>query len=262
MRTRRDGPAGRCAGCFEQAIVYGMTQSAAISTHGLTKRFGPNTAVDDITMAVPAGQAVGLLGHNGAGKTTLIRLLLGLIRSDSGHVELFGQRLDRSDLSPLTRVGAMVEEPRFHPHLSGRENLQVVAAVRGCHAPDRVEQALSRVGLDRDAQRMAGTYSQGMRQRLGIARCLLADPGLLILDEPANGLDPSGIVELRRLITDLVDEGRTVLLSSHQLTEVARTCETVAIVDHGRLVWQGPVENPDALEARFFGVTGQLRDSR
>lgn len=239
-----------------------MTPSPAVAAVGLTKRFGNHLAVDDITFTVPDSQAVGLLGHNGAGKTTLIRLMLGLTRPDAGHVELSGQRLDPHVPGPLARVGAMVEEPRFHPHLSGRANLEVVAAVRGRRALARVPAALARVGLDRDAHRSVGTYSQGMRQRLGIARCLLAEPGLLILDEPTNGLDPSGIVELRRLLRDLVDDGHTVLLSSHMLHEVARTCQTVVIVDHGHLVWQGPVESPESLDRRFFSVTGQLGDPR
>jgi ABC-2 type transport system ATP-binding protein len=141
----------------------------------------------------------------------------------------------------LGRVGAIVEEPHFHPHLSGRENLQILAAVRGGEASRLIDGALRRVGLDDRAKDRVRTYSQGMRQRLGVARCLLADPALLILDEPMNGLDPGGILEFRTMIADLTGEGRTVFLSSHLLDEVEKTCEYAAVIDRGRMVAQGPI---------------------
>jgi ABC-2 type transport system ATP-binding protein len=212
-----------------------------IETRSLTKHFGRRTAISGLDLAIPRGIAFGLLGHNGAGKTTLIRLLLGLIQPDSGTVTIAGQHLAENRRQVLSGVGAIIEEPHFHGHLSGRENLQVVAAVRGPEAAARIGPALARVGLlDRAGDRVA-TYSQGMRQRLGIARCLLADPQLVILDEPMNGLDPGGIRELRQLIADLVGEGRSVFLSSHLLGEIEKTCEAVAVLDQGRFVWQGAI---------------------
>jgi ABC-2 type transport system ATP-binding protein len=213
----------------------------AIQTTGLGKRFGSRAALDDVDLEVPRGVAFGFLGANGAGKTTLIRLLLGLAQPTSGTMRLLGRALPGGRAEALARVGAIIEEPRFHPHLSGRENLHVHAAARDRAAHDRVDGALARVGLAARAGDKVKTYSLGMRQRLGVARCLLSDPELLILDEPMNGLDPAGILEFRGLIRELVSEGRTVLLSSHLLDEVEKTCDIVAIVDDGRVVAQGPI---------------------
>jgi len=212
-----------------------------IETTGLTKRFGGRAAVDRVDLVVPAGAAFGFLGPNGAGKTTLIRTLVGLTQPSSGEISLLGLPQPKRRREALARVGAIVEEPRFHPHLTGRENLWVVAALRGREAESRIDAAIDRVGLHARAGDRVKTYSLGMRQRLGIARCLLADPALLILDEPMNGLDPAGILEFRHLLRALVDEGRTVMLSSHLLDEVERTCDQVAIVDQGRVVVQGSV---------------------
>jgi ABC-2 type transport system ATP-binding protein len=214
----------------------------AVETHGLTKRFGATVAVDDVELGVPRGSAFGYLGPNGAGKTTLIRTLLGLTRADSGTMSLLGVPVPAERSRALARVGAIVDEPRFHPHLTGRDNLRLLAAARGGDADQRIAPSLARVGLaDRAGDRVA-TYSMGMRQRLGVAACLLADPELLILDEPMNGLDPAGMLELRGLIRELVDEGRTVFLSSHLLDEVQRTCDFAAIVDRGTVVTQGSIE--------------------
>ena len=185
-------------------------------------------------MRVPRGVAFGYLGPNGAGKTTLIRMLLGLTRANGGTMKLRGIPVPERRAEALSRVGAIVDEPRFHGHLTGRENLAVVAAARGHRAFERIDTALERVGLAHRADDRVKTYSMGMRQRLGIARCLLSDPELLILDEPMNGLDPAGILEFRHLIRALVGEGRTVMLSSHLLDEVEKTCDYVAIVDQGR----------------------------
>jgi len=213
----------------------------AIETRGLGKRFGARAALDSVDLAVPRGVAFGFLGANGAGKTTLIRLLLGLANPTSGSMRLLGHELPAGSAAPLARVGAIIEEPRFHPHLTGRENLHVHAAARDRAAHDRIDGALARVGLAARADEKVKTYSLGMRQRLGVARCLLSDPELLILDEPMNGLDPAGILEFRHLIRQFVDEGRTVLLSSHLLDEVEKTCDVVAIVDEGRVVAQGTI---------------------
>ncbi len=214
----------------------------AVEAHGLTKRFGPNAAVDDVELLVPRGGAFGYLGPNGAGKTTLIRTLLGLTRANAGTMALRGIRVPAGRAEALSRVGAIVDEPRFHAHLTGRENLRLLAAARGGKAATRIMPALTRVGLAERADHKVGQYSMGMRQRLGVAACLLGDPELLILDEPMNGLDPAGMHEMRTMIKDLVDEGRTVMLSSHLLDEVERTCDAVAIVDHGRVIRQGPIE--------------------
>jgi ABC-2 type transport system ATP-binding protein len=215
--------------------------SLAIETRGLGKRFGARAALDSVDLEVPRGVAFGFLGANGAGKTTLIRLLLGLANPTSGTMRLLGHDLPGGSAAALARVGAIIEEPRFHPHLTGRENLHVHAAARERAAHDRIDGALARVGLAARADEKVKTYSLGMRQRLGVARCLLSDPELLILDEPMNGLDPAGILEFRHLIRELVGEGRTVLLSSHLLDEVEKTCDVVAIVDEGRVVAQGTI---------------------
>jgi ABC-2 type transport system ATP-binding protein len=218
-----------------------MTNTPIIETAHLSKRFGERQAVFDLNLEVSRGSAFGFLGHNGAGKTTLIRMLLGLTAPTAGTMHMLGRPLPEAHATVLARVGAIVEEPHFHGHLTGRENLRVIAAVRGPEAMGRIDGSLSRVGLLDRADNRVRTYSQGMRQRLGVARCLLADPELLILDEPMNGLDPAGILELRGLIRDLVDEGRTVMLSSHLLDEVEKTCDAAAIVDNGRIVAQGSI---------------------
>ncbi|HEY6481130.1 MAG TPA: ABC transporter ATP-binding protein [Streptosporangiaceae bacterium] len=213
----------------------------AVEVHGLTKRFGNRAAVDNVDLLVPRGSAFGYLGPNGAGKTTLIRVLLGLTRADSGTMSLLGVPVPAQRGRALARVGAIVDEPRFHGHLTGRENLAVLAAARGGGAAQRISPALDRTGLTQRADDKVAGYSMGMRQRLGLAGCLLGDPQLLILDEPMNGLDPAGMHEMRDLVRSLTDEGRTVMLSSHLLDEVERTCDAVAIVDHGQVIRQGPI---------------------
>ena len=218
-----------------------LTMETVIETNALTKKFGARAAVNGVDLTVPAGVAFGFLGPNGAGKTTMIRTLLGLTQPTSGNVALLGLPQPSRRAEALARVGAIVEEPRFHPHLTGRENLKIVAAVRNAAAEARIPDSLARVGLSSRADDRVKSYSLGMRQRLGIARCLLADPALLILDEPMNGLDPAGILEMRHLIRDFVSEGRTVFLSSHLLDEVEKTCDQVAIVDQGRVIIQGSV---------------------
>jgi ABC-2 type transport system ATP-binding protein len=219
-----------------------MSDQYVVETTGLTKRFGERVAVDDVDLRIPRGAAFGYLGPNGAGKTTLIRMLLGLTRASAGSMRLLGRPVPAEREAALARVGAIVEEPRFHGHLTGRENLEIVAAARGREAYGRIDGALGRVGLAERANERVKRYSLGMRQRLGVAQSLLADPELLILDEPTNGLDPAGIQEFREMIRGFVEEGRTVLLSSHLLDEVERICDAVAIVDLGRVVAQGPID--------------------
>lgn len=214
----------------------------AVETDALVKRFGERAAIDRVDLRVPMGSAFGFLGPNGAGKTTMIRMLLGLTHASAGSMRVLGRPVPAQRSVALARVGAIVEEPRFHPHLSGRENLKVVAAVRGSDAYQRITPALARVGLTERADEKVKKYSLGMRQRLGVARCLLADPKLLILDEPTNGLDPGGIQEFRTMIRDFVEkEGRTVFLSSHLLDEVEKICDHAAIVDKGKIVVQGAI---------------------
>jgi ABC-2 type transport system ATP-binding protein len=221
--------------------VTGGVSQWAVETHGLTKRFGDNVAVDDVELLVPRGCAFGYLGPNGAGKTTLIRVLLGLTHADAGTMSLLGYAVPRHRDRALARVGAIVDEPRFHRHLTGRQNLQILAAAREPAAKGRIEPALERVGILHRANDKVSKYSMGMRQRLGVAACLLGDPQLLILDEPMNGLDPAGMLDMRDMILSLVAEGRTVVLSSHLLDEVERTCDAVAIVDRGKVIRQGPI---------------------
>ena len=213
----------------------------AVETHGLTKRFGDNVAVDNVELLVPRGSAFGYLGPNGAGKTTLIRVLLGLTHADAGSMSLLGYPVPRHRDRALARAAAIVDEPRFHGHLTGRQNLQILAAAREPAAKGRVEASLQRVGILHRADDKVSKYSMGMRQRLGVAACLIGDPQLLILDEPMNGLDPAGMLDMRDMIRALADEGRTVMLSSHLLDEVERTCDAVAIVDHGKVIRQGPI---------------------
>ncbi|HEV2253784.1 MAG TPA: ABC transporter ATP-binding protein [Streptosporangiaceae bacterium] len=214
----------------------------AVEVHGLTKRFGAQIAVDNVDLLVPRGSAFGYLGPNGAGKTTLIRTLLGLTTADSGTMSLLGIPVPAQRGRALARVSAIVDAPRFHGHLTGRENLTILAAARGGNAGRRIGPALDRTRLTGRADDKVCAYSTGMRQRLGVAACLLADPQLLLLDEPMNGMDPAGMHEMRDMIRGLADEGRTVMLSSHLLDEVQRTCDQVAIVDHGKVIRQGPIE--------------------
>jgi len=208
----------------------------AIETQGLGKRFGERTALESIDLRVPRGHAFGFLGPNGAGKTTLIRMLLGLAAPTSGHIRLLGHDLPDGRAAALAHVGAIIEEPRFHPHLTGVENLEVHAAARDRSAAGRIDGALERVGLARRGRDRVGTYSLGMRQRLGIARCLLCDPQLLILDEPVNGLDPEGIRWVRTLARQLADEGRTVFVSSHLMSEMALTADHLVVIGRGTVL--------------------------
>jgi ABC-2 type transport system ATP-binding protein len=213
--------------------------AAILNAIELTKRYGDVTAVDTLSFELAAGTVTGFLGPNGAGKTTTLRLLLGLARPTSGRALVFGRpyaELRR----PATRVGAVLEAADFHPGRSGLDHLRVLAEVAGAPAR-RVEDVLARVDLAGAARRRAATYSLGMRQRLGLAGALLGDPELLILDEPANGLDPAGVRWLRDFLRGFAAEGRTVLVSSHHLAEIAQTVDRALIIDRGRLVADAPL---------------------
>jgi ABC-2 type transport system ATP-binding protein len=215
-----------------------------IALEHVSKRFGSTRAVVDVSFDVLRGRCLGWLGPNGSGKTTLIPCMLGLARVSEGTIHVRGRRMPEDGRRALERVGGIVEEPRFYPYLSGRRNLQVWASFYGGEAHERVDWALGRVELTARANSPVKQYSQGMRQRLGLARALLNDPELLILDEPSNGLDPAGMAELRDMIRSFVDEeGRTVFVSSHLLDEVQKTADDIAIVNAGRLVSHGSVRD-------------------
>jgi ABC-2 type transport system ATP-binding protein len=216
-----------------------VSEAPPVKARGLVKRYDEVLAVDRIDLNVRAGDVYGFLGPNGAGKTTTLRMALGLITPTAGSVELFGRDPLREGARALAGVAGFVEAPRFYPYLSGGKNLQLLAALDGDGAAARIPEVLDVVDLAPRAGHRVGGYSHGMRQRLGIAAALLRRPRLLILDEPATGLDPAGMRDMRLLIRRLADEGITVLLSSHQLPEVQELCDRVAIVDSGRVVYEG-----------------------
>jgi ABC-2 type transport system ATP-binding protein len=214
-----------------------------VKARGLVKRYKEVLAVDHIDLNVEAGDVYGFLGPNGAGKTTTLRMALGLIMPTEGKVELFGRDPMREGARALDGVAGFVEAPRFYPYLAGRKNLELLAALDGDGAAGRIDEVLEIVDLTPRGAHRVGGYSHGMRQRLGIAAALLRRPRLLILDEPATGLDPAGMRDMRRLIRRLADDGITVLLSSHQLPEVQELCDRVAIVDSGRVVYEGALSD-------------------
>jgi len=244
------------------------TNGAVLETHVLTKRFGDIVAVDGLSLRVPAGGVFGLLGPNGSGKTTTISMLLGLVHPTSGSVSLFGEDGDTPSRQALLRTGAIVEAPAFYPHLSGRDNLLYFQGVSQRGQPGQVDELLELVELAGRAHSKYHTYSLGMKQRLGIAYSLLGEPELIFLDEPTNGLDPAGVVDVRGLIKRLGVGGRTIVLSSHQLYEVEQVCDNVAIIGNGRLITQGRVQDllkrPDTVrltttdDTRTLHVLGSL----
>jgi ABC-2 type transport system ATP-binding protein len=227
-----------------------------LSVRDLAKRFGSVRAVDGLTFDVPAGRVTGFRGPNGAGKTTTLRMLLGLVAPTSGTALVGGRRY--ADLpAPRRTVGAVLEATGFHPGRRGRDHLRILAHVSGLPRA-RVDEVLDQVELTAAADRRVGGYSLGMRQRLGLAAALLGDPAVLVLDEPANGLDPAGMVWLRALLRGLAAEGRTILISSHVLAEVAQTVDRVVIVHEGRLRFAGTLTElaDDTLESAFLRLTG------
>jgi ABC-2 type transport system ATP-binding protein len=218
-----------------------MTHTAAIQTENLTKRFKKRVAVDQVSLDVQYGEVFGFLGPNGAGKTTTIAMLLGLVAPTSGRAIVLGYDVQQHPVEALRGVGAMIESPAFYPYLSGRDNLRVLARAEG--VPDaRINDVLAIVELTDRAHDRYRAYSQGMKQRLAIAAALLANPRMIILDEPTNGLDPAGMVEIRDLIRTLSQQGHTIFLSSHLLHEVEQVCQRVAILKDGRVVAQGRVD--------------------
>src|ERR1700733_2760810 len=223
-----------------------------VATTGLTKRFGDRTVVDDVALAIPSGSVCGFVGPNGAGKTTTIRMLLGLVRPTSGKGIILGGSLDEP-ASYLHRVGALIESPAFYPQLSGRDNLRALARL-GRLPLAAVDPVLERSGLLARAGDRYRSYSLGMKQRLGIAAAMLAGPELLILDEPTNGLDPAGIVEMRGLLKSFADDGITVLVSSHLISEIEQICGYVVMIRAGRLVHQGSVAELRATQRAEFQV--------
>jgi ABC-2 type transport system ATP-binding protein len=225
-----------------------------VSLRGLTKRFGPVVAVDDLSFDAPGGQVTGFLGANGAGKTTTLRMAVGLVRPTAGRA-LFGGQPYAELNHPRRVVGAVLEATAAHPGRRGRDHLRILAGSAGIPR-SRVEEVLDLVTLTDAADRRVGTYSLGMRQRLALAGALLGDPAVLVLDEPANGLDPAGMAWLRGLLRDLAGQGRAIVLSSHVLSEVAQTVDQVAIVHSGQLRYAGPLAGlPGPLESAFLDLT-------
>ena len=221
------------------SVLSSAARGEPIEVRSLTKQFGKVTAVNDLTFSVQPGRITGFLGPNGAGKTTTLRILLDLVESTSGSCTIGGRRY-RDIEDPARHVGAVLEATNFHPSRRARAHLQMMAIAAGIERA-RVKEVLELVGLAADAHRKVGGYSLGMRQRLQLAGALLGDPGVLVLDEPSNGLDPQGIAWLRDLLRRLAREGRTILVSSHLLAEMAQTVDDVVIVSRGRLRVQGPL---------------------
>ena len=217
-----------------------MNEPEPLEVRGLVKRYGELTAVAGVDITVRAGDVYGYLGPNGAGKTTSLRMMLGLIRPTAGSVRLFG-RDPQETVRALDGVAGFVEAPTFYPYLSGRRNLELLAAFDGGGASERIDQALEAVELSGRAGDRVGGYSHGMRQRLGIAAALLRDPKLLLLDEPTTGLDPGGMRDMRVLVQRLAKQGITIVLSSHLLAEVEEVCNRVAIVRRGKIVYEGEI---------------------
>jgi ABC-2 type transport system ATP-binding protein len=215
----------------------------ALATRGLRKSYGSRVALAGLDLTVPTGVVYGFLGPNGAGKTTTMRLLTGLLHPDAGTIELLGRPFGRADRQRLFEIGALVETPSFYPYLSGRQNLRELAAAGADVPPKRVGELLELVGLRERAKDKVSSYSLGMRQRLGIAAALLSDPKLLLLDEPANGLDPAGIVAMRETLRHLASIGKTVFVSSHLLAEVQVMADVVGIIAAGRLVREGTLQD-------------------
>jgi ABC-type multidrug transport system ATPase subunit len=221
----------------------------ALATRGLRKSYGSRRALDGLDLSVPSGVIYGFLGPNGAGKTTTMRVLTGLIHPDGGSVEMLGKPFKRGDRHRLFDVGALVESPSFYPYLSARANLRELAA-SGSHIPSkRIEELLELAGLRERADDQVQGFSMGMKQRLGIAAALLSDPKLLLLDEPANGLDPAGIVAMRDTLRALAAQGKTVFVSSHLLAEVQVMADTVGIIARGKLIREGPLKELLAMQS-------------
>ena len=242
-----------------------MMDEFVIETKKLTKKYGHETAIHDVDLHVRKGRIYGLLGRNGAGKTTIMKAVLGLIPIDSGEVKVFGERIEERKERIYPRIGAMIETPGFYPNLTGTENLEIFAKLRGVPTANAVENALRLVGLPYRDKKLFSQYSLGMKQRLAIALAVMHDPELLILDEPINGLDPIGIAEVRAFIRELCDQrGKTVLISSHILSEVALLADDIGIIDHGALLEEGSLAELERRNSRFvqFSVSDTAQAAR
>lgn len=214
-----------------------------LETKDLTKKFNKQIAVDSINLHVPKGKIYGLLGRNGAGKTTTLRMIMGLVKQTSGEVQIFGKELKHNEKEIYPRIGSIIETPGFYQNLTGRENLEILARLRGVHRSDAIEYALSRVGLHKETKKIVSQYSLGMKQRLGIAAAILHEPELLILDEPINGLDPIGIQEMRNFLLDLCEESHvTIVISSHILSEIEQLADNIGIIHDGKLLEEITIE--------------------
>jgi ABC-2 type transport system ATP-binding protein len=224
-----------------------MDNPLAVEAKGVTKFFGSVRAVDDISIEVAPGEVYGVLGPNGAGKTTFLRMLFGLIKPDAGTVRVFGRSWSDAGVGVLDGVAGFIESPGFYPYLTGRQNLEGLALLDGRARDGRIAEVLDIVDLADRADRKVGGYSYGMRQRLGVAASLLREPRLLVLDEPANGLDPAGIRDMRALVKQLADSGLTVLLSSHNMAEVEEICDHVTIMRAGRVAFHGSITDLRAM---------------
>lgn len=212
-------------------------QKWILETKELTRKFGNQTAVNAINLHVPKGRIYGLLGRNGAGKTTTLRMIMGLVKPTSGEIEIFGKNAQQSAKQVYTRIGSIIETPGFYQNLTGSENLEILARLRGIHRSDAVQYALSRVGLDKEPRKIVSQYSLGMKQRLGIAAAIMHEPELLILDEPTNGLDPIGIQEMRNFLVSLCEEKHvTIVISSHILSEIEQLANNIGIIHEGKLL--------------------------
>ena len=228
----------------------------------LSKKSGNTYRVKNLSMSIPKSCVYGFLGPNGAGKTTTLKMILGLIKKDAGEIKMFGEDVSAKNLLALLhKTGSLIENPGGYPHLSGLENMQIIAKLKGVNETE-IEKALKTVRLYEQKDKKLGAYSLGMKQRLGIAMALLGDPKLLILDEPSNGLDPAGIMEIRNLITSLPKErGMTVLISSHLLNEIEQMADYVGIINHGQMLYQGKLSNLESsgqsLEQIFLELTGE-----
>ncbi|GGG69336.1 ABC transporter ATP-binding protein [Paenibacillus radicis (ex Gao et al. 2016)] len=224
-----------------------------IETKQLTKVYGEQTAVNSVNLHVKKGRIYGLLGRNGAGKTTIMKMILGLTSITSGEVDVFGKNIKGREKRVYPRIGAIIETPGFYPNLTGTENLEIFAKLRGTAAPHAVENALKVVGLPYKGKKLFSKYSLGMKQRLGIANAILHDPELLILDEPTNGLDPIGIAEVRDFIKNLsVERGKTILISSHILSEISLLADDIGIIDHGVLLEESSMSELEKKNRKYI----------
>ena len=224
-----------------------------IETKQLTKIYGEQAAVNSVNLHVKKGRIYGLLGRNGAGKTTMMKMILGLTPITSGEVDVFGQNIKGKEKRIYPRIGAIIETPGFYPNLTGTENLEIFAKLRGTAAPNAVKTALEVVGLPYKDKKLFSKYSLGMKQRLGIANAILHDPELLILDEPTNGLDPIGIAEVRNFIKDLSTEhGKTILISSHILSEIELLADDIGIIDHGILLEESSMDELQRKNSKYI----------